>query len=81
MLSNGSGFDPPQQWSTTPFYGSRATFCADVTGDGKADLIAVDDSNMFVMQSNGSSFGPVQDWSNTAFYGSRVHGLRHGGHE
>ncbi len=70
MLSTGSGFSAPQLWSSTPFYGSRATLCGDLNGDGKADLIAVDDNATFVMQSNGSAFGPVQNWSTTPFYGT-----------
>jgi len=72
MLSSGSGFGSPQDWSNTPFYGSRATLVCDVNGDGKADLVAVNDSATFVMLSSGSGFGSPQDWSNTPFYGSKA---------
>jgi FG-GAP-like repeat len=42
----------------------------DTTGEGRADLIAVDDNATFVMASSGSAFGAVQNWSSTPFYGT-----------
>jgi hypothetical protein len=44
--------------------------CSSLNGDGKADLIAVDDNATFVMLSNGSGFGSVQGWSGRPFYGT-----------
>jgi surface antigen len=70
MLSTGSGFSAPQEWSGTPFYGSKATLMGDVNGDGKADLIAVNEIGSFVMLSTGSSFSAVQGWSGERFFGS-----------
>jgi len=40
------------------FYGFRATAFADVTGDGRADAIAVNDDGVFVRASTGSDFVP-----------------------
>jgi surface antigen len=71
-LSTGSGFSAPQGWSGTPFYGSKATLVGDVNGDGKADLIAVDEGGTFVMLSTGSGFSAPQGWSGTPFYGSKA---------
>jgi murein DD-endopeptidase MepM/ murein hydrolase activator NlpD len=72
MTSTGRAFDSPQQWSGSQFAGSKATLACDLTGNGKTDLVAVDDGATFVMLSNGSGFGPVQGWSGTPFYGSRA---------
>ena len=59
-------------WSSTPFYGSRATLAADVNGDGKADLVAVNGNSTWVMLSSGSSFSAPQPWSGAPFYGARA---------
>ena len=62
MLSTGSGFGPPTEWSNVPFYGNLSTQVADVTGDGKADLVAQNSSSTWVMESTGTGFkaaGPV----------------------
>ncbi len=58
-------------WSSIPFYGTKATLVGDVNGDGKADLIAVDDSGTFVMTSNGTGFSAPVAWSSIPFYGTR----------
>jgi hypothetical protein len=44
----GHEFAPNSIWSFTPFSGSRDTTFADVTGDGRADAIAVNDDNILV---------------------------------
>ncbi len=41
MLSTGSGFSAPQQWSNQAFNGTKAMLAGDVNGDGKTDLIVV----------------------------------------
>jgi len=41
-------------------------------GDGKADLIAVDDSGTFVMTSNGTGFSAPVAWSSIPFYGTKA---------
>ena len=68
--SSTDGFGASFGWSSTPFAGTRATLSCDVNGDGKADLVAVNDSSVWVMLSNGSGFDPPQQWSSGAFYGA-----------
>ncbi len=63
-------YSPAQQWSSAPFYGTRATLLADVNGDGLPDLIAVNDASTWVMTSNGAGFNAPALWSNQPFYGS-----------
>jgi hypothetical protein len=58
-------------WTHGPFYGSRGTFFADVTGDGRADAIAVNDDTVTVRRNTGHDFGPNEDWSQGPFYGTR----------
>ena len=70
--STGASLSAAQPWSSTPFYGSRATLAADVNGDGRADLVAVNGDSVWVLLSNGSSFSAPQPWSATQFYGSRA---------
>jgi hypothetical protein len=67
----GNTFRPPQLWSG-PFYGTRATFAADLNNDGFVDLIAVNDSTTFVMYSYAHGFTAPMQWSNQPFYGSRA---------
>jgi uncharacterized protein with NRDE domain len=75
MLSTGSSFGPSTQWLSTSSpapYGTRATLLADVTGSGKADLVAVNDGNTYVMLSTGTGFSAPALWSSTPFYGTRA---------
>jgi uncharacterized protein YaiE (UPF0345 family) len=72
MTSTGSAFGAPAQWSSSAFYGSRATLATDVNGDGRADLIAVNGTSTWVMTSTGSAFNTPAQWSSSAFYGSRA---------
>jgi spore germination protein YaaH len=70
-LSTGSAFSTPAAWTPLPFVGSRATLAGDVTGTGKAALVAVNDSQTFVMTSTGTGFNAPAGWSTTPFYGTR----------
>ena len=73
MLSNGSGFGAPTQWSSSTFYGTHdaySTALADVNGDGKADAVAFNGTSTSVMLSNGSGFGAPTQWSSDTFYGT-----------
>ncbi|MEH1945749.1 MAG: hypothetical protein V7K77_01975, partial [Nostoc sp.] len=46
-------FNLNESWTQNPYYGSRGTFFADVTGDGRADAIVVNDDKITVRRSNG----------------------------
>jgi hypothetical protein len=75
MPSNGSGFAPRDSRWTFSFFisdllGTYGTYFADVTGDGKADVILLNATNNLVMVSNGSSFGPASTWSERDGLGS-----------
>jgi uncharacterized protein YqfB (UPF0267 family) len=76
--STGSDFGPGMQanedWTHGACYGSRGTYFADVTGDGKADCILVNKDTITVRRSTGSDFGPGmqanEDWTHGACYGN-----------
>lgn len=73
-LSNSASLSSTlEAWSTTPFYGSRATLFADLDGPGKpASAVAINDSSIWVEKNTTNGFGPPQAWSVTPFYGSRA---------
>jgi hypothetical protein len=56
-------------WSGGAFSGFFSTHIADVTGDGKADAIAVSSGGVTVRRSTGSSFGANETWTTTQFVG------------
>jgi hypothetical protein len=60
-----------RNWTGPGFWGWKGTHFADVTGDGKADFIAVDDAGIAVRVSNGSSFDAHTFWTNGPFWGER----------
>jgi hypothetical protein len=64
-----------EDWTGEPFYGTRGTFFADVTGDGRADAIAVNDDAVIVRRSMLGSgqgwFGPAEAWTAEPFFGTR----------
>ncbi|MEW2506032.1 VCBS repeat-containing protein [Amycolatopsis sp. NPDC047767] len=62
---------PPQQWSTTPFHSTKKTFTGDIDADGKADLIAVNDTDVQVMRSTGTSYSAPEVWYAGSFSGTR----------
>lgn len=75
--SDGTQFTTPQAWTNGPYYGvyhpEKQTigniFFADVTGDGKADAIVVNDGGVTVRRSNGSSFLPNETWLRGVAFG------------
>jgi hypothetical protein len=69
--STGKDFGPNEDWTQIPYYGSRGSFFADVTGDGKADAIVVNDDTVTVRPSTGKDFGPNEDWTHGPYFGSR----------
>jgi hypothetical protein len=64
-------FLPNEDWTNGAYLGNRGTFFADVTGDGKADAIVVNDQRVTVRRSNGSAFEPNEDWTSGPYFGSR----------
>jgi hypothetical protein len=59
-------------WVGRAYYGSRGTYFADVTGDGRADAIVVNDWGVVVRRSTGTSFGPTDEtWISGGYYGTR----------
>jgi uncharacterized protein YvpB len=74
VLRPGSGsFGSEQAWSSTPFYGSRATLFAGLDGPGKpTSAVAINDSSIWVMKNRNGSFGPPTAWSSVPFYGTRA---------
>ena len=58
-LGNGTFAATTELWTGKPYYGARGTYFADVTGDGRADAIAVNSSGTTVRPSSGSAFGPT----------------------
>ena len=64
-------FEPNESWTTSPYYGDKATKFADVDADGKADAIAVNSYGVFVKLSSGSGFGVTRAWAGP-FYGSQA---------
>jgi len=74
--SDGTKFLPNnfpyrQDWSTEPFFGSLRTYFTDVTGDGKADAIAVNHDGIVVKRSTGSSFSQTEQWTINGFSGEK----------
>jgi hypothetical protein len=72
--STGNDFGPGpqanQNWTGGPCYGSRGTFFADVTGDGKRDCILVNNDTITVRRSTGGGFGPNEDWTHGPCHGA-----------
>jgi len=69
-------FGPTVAWTSNPYYGNRGTFFADVTGDGRADAIVVNDESIpfgrvVVRRSDGFKFLPNEEWTQEPFYGTR----------
>jgi hypothetical protein len=64
-------FAPPVPWTGSTFSGTRGTYFADVTGDGRADAIAHNDTSIAVRKSNGAPLlATSTNWLNVAFVGS-----------
>jgi hypothetical protein len=64
-------FGPNEDWTQGAYFGTRGTFFADVTGDGRADAIVVNDDTVTVRRSTGTGFGPNEDWTQGAYFGTR----------
>jgi hypothetical protein len=46
--STGTDFSGNEAWAQPTFWGNRGTYFADLTGDGKADAIAINDDSIWV---------------------------------
>ncbi len=68
--SNGNLFIPNQDWTHEAYFGTRGTFFADVTGDGKADAIVVNNDTITVRRSDGTKFLPNEGWTHGPYYGN-----------
>lgn len=77
--SDGTRFlEDNEDWTTVPYWGERGTFFADVTGDGKADAIGVNDDSpiiannrIIVRRSDGTKFLPNETWTEQAYWGEQ----------
>lgn len=73
-LSDGTQFLPPQVWTKEPYFGTLSTginnYFADVTGDGKADAIVVNFTELTVRRSDGTKFLPNEAWTREPYYGN-----------
>ena len=63
-------FDPKSTWASTGYSGTRATAYADVTGDGLADGIVVNETGVTVRRSTGVGLSPNETWISSAYYGN-----------
>ena len=73
-IAQGTGscvFGANEDWTGGPYFGTRGTFFADVTGDGRADAIAVNDPTVTVRRSTGSGFDANEDWTGGPYFGTR----------
>lgn len=63
----------PRFTTTGPFWGDHGTFFADVTGDTRADAIAVNNSGIFVRRATtaGTTFAAHVAWTAGGFWGDR----------
>jgi hypothetical protein len=77
MTSAGTGFNAPQTWSDQPFDGSASVVVADVNGDRRADVVAVNydaslnvGSTWSMLSVGGTSFSAPRQWSSQGFNGT-----------
>jgi hypothetical protein len=73
-LTDTSGKMPAsgvKNWTGSGFWGWKGTHFADVNGDKKADLVAVDDAGVAVRLSTGTSFAAHKYWTTSPFWGER----------
>jgi V8-like Glu-specific endopeptidase len=67
---SGTSFTSARVWSGDAFLGTLGTFFADVTNDGRADVIAVSDDLVRVRRSTGAAFGATENWTSRRFFGA-----------
>lgn len=64
-------FGAYETWADA-FSGERGTFVGDVNGDGRADAVAVNRSEIVVRPSTGSAFGSGSPWGSPLYLSSRA---------
>jgi hypothetical protein len=71
--SSFAGFGLATNWTPTggPTSGTNGTFFADVDGDGRVDVVLVQDDGVWVRRSSRGQFLPPERWTNDPFFGSR----------
>jgi hypothetical protein len=68
--STGTSFGPEEKWTSELYFGRYATDITDVTGDGKADAVVVNEYGVVVRRSTGSGFAPNESWTRSGYYGN-----------
>jgi len=64
QLPSPNKFGEPVKWTEEAVVCHHGCYFADVTGDGKADLIANDNDGLVVVKSNGTGFDPgYEKWT------------------
>jgi murein DD-endopeptidase MepM/ murein hydrolase activator NlpD len=69
--SDGSQFLPTEKWTDIAYWGTKGSWFADVTGDGKADAIVSNDDGVYVRRSDGSQFLPTEKWTDIGYWGTK----------
>ncbi|MBD2186422.1 FG-GAP repeat domain-containing protein, partial [Aerosakkonema funiforme] len=71
--SDGSKFLPNEKWTDIVYTGTKGTWFADVTGDGKADAIVSNDDGVYVRRANGTGTGflPNEKWTDIVYTGTK----------
>lgn len=69
----------PVRWTDIGYWGDRGTVLADVTGDGKADAIVLNDDFTVVRASTGTAFAPNQIWDTALPTGTVFADVTHDG--
>jgi hypothetical protein len=68
-LSTGAGFQNPERWIADFGYANgwrqdiHERTLADVSGDGRADIVGFGNEGTYIALSTGSAFGPTQRWA------------------
>ena len=66
-------FDPNEDWTSGPYFGTTLNAFADVDGDGRADAIVINGGQgaPFIRRSDGSRFQGNQLWSSSFVPGTK----------
>ena len=71
MRENPASFSFEETWVDGPYFGSKGTHFADVTGDGRADAIVVNNEKITVRRSTGTGFSGNESWTDGPYFGSK----------